>query len=96
MTAEPKATKTEPTAIPVPDAPAGATRPTRTKSPRYDVYRVNGDGHLVPLATDVAAPTRKKAIEKQDDPYGSFATARTGELVMLTRGKKVVEKDDWT
>ena len=87
MTAEPKTTKTD-------DEPA--TKPTRTKSPRYDVYRVNGDGHLVPLATDVAAPTRKKAIEKQDDPYGSFATARTGELVMLTRGKKVVEKDDWS
>jgi hypothetical protein len=76
--------------------PVEPTKPTRTKSPRYDVYRVNGDGHLVPLATDVAAPTRKKAIEKQDDPYGSFATARTGELVMLTRGKKVVEKDDWS
>lgn len=76
----------------VPDLPE---RPTRTKSPKYDVYRVNEEGHLVPLATDVAAPTRKKAIEKQDDPYGAFATVRTGEVKLTTRKQTTKPVDVW-
>jgi len=67
----------------------------RTKSPRYDLYRVNASGNLEPLATDVAAATRKEAIKKQDDPWGTFAVARTGELKVLTRNKVVAEADDW-
>jgi hypothetical protein len=69
---------------------------SKRKNPRYDVYRVDIEGLLKPVATDVAASSRREAIKAQDDPYGTFAVCRAGELVVLTRNKKVVEEDDWT
>ena len=77
------------------NVPAPPERPKRTKSPRYDVSRVADNGQLTLLATDVAAPTRREAIKKQDDPWGSFATARAGELKFETRDKETREEEVW-
>ena len=70
-------------------------KPTRKKNPRYDVYRVDESGYLRLLFADVAAPTRQAAIEKQDNPWGTFATVRAGELKVQTREKAVREEAVW-
>lgn len=84
------------TTTPATKAPADEPKAKRKKSPKYDVYRVADDGYLRPEATDVPASSRREEVKAQDDPYGTFAVCRAGELVVLTRNKKTIEADDWT
>jgi hypothetical protein len=100
MTAEPKATKTEP------------AKPTRTKR-TYAVYQretlarigINPeDGKeslaekvdaLVLIADDIDASSRKGAIVATGK-YGTFHVALDGDLEEITRGKETRPADVWS
>lgn len=89
------------------EAAQDAAKPARKKNAHYDVFaqdasldsRAGVEPVWVRVATDVQAASRREAIVKamqdDDDAYGTFATVRSGEFQVLTRAKKTIVADDW-
>jgi hypothetical protein len=94
-----------------PDSPP-APKARAPKAKLYDVYVLTDVGRAAPslelLAAEVSsvlprdAAARKDAIRTataglaEDEQYGTFATVKTGEMVTLTRGRKVEPQDVWS